>query len=116
MRGAHSFAGAGCAEGAGFCQKMKVVGKLFTKKNSDGDFNWMVTQPQYEHSLFVYSENVMDSMRVDPSEGGGTAILRPMTVQHMTSVEMQAGNVPRAAGIPTAVCNKTTNLRCSTCK
>ena len=75
---------------------LTVVGKVFAGKNKDGDFKWMVRQKQYANSLFVITENYLDSVRDDYDEGAGTAVLRPLCPQRV-----QPGTVPRAVGVPT---------------
>jgi hypothetical protein len=77
-------------------RSLAVVGKVFAGKNQDGDFKWMVKQPQYNDALFVIAENFLDSIRDDYDEGAGTAVLRPLCPQRV-----RAGTVPRAAGVPT---------------
>ena len=69
-----------------------VRGVHFTKKNTEGDFEWMEKQDKYRHTLFIINENFLDS--IDEKEAGaGTAKLRPLVWRYVT--------IPRAAGIPT---------------
>jgi len=75
---------------------LAFVGKVFKGKNKDGDFKWMVKQPEYQDALFVIAENFLDSIRDDYDEGAGTAVLRPMCPQRVA-----LGETPRAVGVPT---------------
>ena len=36
---------------------IEVIGSVYTGKNKDGDFNWMIQQPQYADALFVFNDN-----------------------------------------------------------
>ena len=62
-----------------------------------GDFEWMIKQPEYARSLFIFNDNETQFKAFHANEpngisaGGGNAIIRPF----------QAGADPRAAGIPT---------------
>eukprot|EP00966_Prymnesium_polylepis_P020545 472628-Prymnesium_polylepis.2 len=78
------------------CRKVTVVSTLFKGKNKDGDFKWMVKQPENSDALFVIAENFLDSMRDDWDEGAGTAVLRPLCPQRV-----KPGQTPRAVGVPT---------------
>lgn len=81
----------------------KVVPYIFRGPGKVGDFYWMIQQPQYENTLFLYNDNQEQFLQFmkylsDPSQkedscdaGGGNAIIRPY----------QCVNPPRAAGIPT---------------
>jgi hypothetical protein len=80
----------------------KVIGSVFSGPNRDGDFSWMITQPQYERTLFVFNDNEEQFrafLRGQPSgctRGGGNAAIRPYQC-----------TVPRrAAGIPTGSCGE----------
>ena len=77
--------------------QIKKVRSTFTRSGMQGDFGWMIEQPQYARSLFVFNDNEAqfeDFHANKPSglrAGGGNAIIRPY----------QKGVQPRAAGIPT---------------
>lgn len=73
-----------------------VVATTFKGRKKDGDFKWMVKQPENDDALFIIAENYLDSVRDDASEGGGTACLRMLTPDRVAD-----GVVPRAVGIPT---------------
>ena len=87
--------------GFGFCtvrpMQIKKVQSTFTRLGMEGDFGWMIEQPQYARSLFVFNDNEAQFKDFHANEpnglraGGGNAIIRPY----------QAGVQPRAAGIPT---------------
>ena len=65
---------------------------VFNGGGKEGDFGWMIKQPQYEKALFVFNDNesqflaYMDGISV----GGGNAVIRPYQ-----------GVGVRAAGVPT---------------
>ena len=77
--------------------QIKKVRSTFTRSGMEGDFGWMIEQPQYARSLFIFNDNEAqfnDFHANEPNglrEGGGNAIIRPY----------QEGVQPRAAGIPT---------------
>eukprot|EP00966_Prymnesium_polylepis_P111800 2586298-Prymnesium_polylepis.1 len=77
-------------------RKLTVLGVPFARKNSDGDYKWMVKQAKYDDALFVIMENFADMVGDDRRAGGGTACLRPVTLFH-SKQHMK----PRATGIPT---------------
>jgi hypothetical protein len=78
---------------------MEVIGVVFQGRGREGDFSWMIEQPQYDDALFVFNDNEHQfrAFRRDPgagagcSAGGGNAAIRPYRCQ----------DPPRAAGIPT---------------
>eukprot|EP00966_Prymnesium_polylepis_P094332 2183539-Prymnesium_polylepis.1 len=59
---------------------VRVHGVLFSGLNKIGDFAWMVKKVKYKNTLFVIMENFLDAISDDKSAGGGTAILRPLTL------------------------------------
>ena len=69
-----------------------VEGVCFTKRNCNGDFKWMLKQPEYADAVFIITENLID-MLFSSENGGGTAALRKNTWPTSSS--------PRAVGIPT---------------
>ena len=77
-------------------REVAVVGKLYTGKDKDGDFKWMVKQKQYGDTLFLIAENFLDSLLDDAEPGGGTAVLRMKCPQRVAQ-----GETPRAVGVPT---------------
>ena len=78
---------------------MKVTGLSFTKKDSYGDFLWMIKQPEFSNVLFVFNENYIDSQDDIAYQGAGSAVIRPYTHRFHT--------LPKAAGIPTGWCIQT---------
>jgi hypothetical protein len=72
---------------------MKVIASIFTDPNKEGDFAWMIQQPQYRDALFLYNDNV--EHRLKSIRGGGNAVIRPYN-QYNPNVK-----IPRSAGIPT---------------
>jgi hypothetical protein len=77
--------------------KIRKVKSVFTSPETEGDFAWMIEQPKYAQSLFIFNDNETQFKAFHANEpnglyaGGGNAIIRPF----------QAGAHPRAAGIPT---------------
>ena len=77
--------------------KIRKVKSVFTRPETEGDFAWMIDQPKYARSLFIFNDNETQFKAFHAKEpkglsaGGGNAIIRPY----------QAGAHPRAAGIPT---------------
>jgi hypothetical protein len=78
---------------------IEVTGSVFTGASRPGDFAWMIEQPEYADTLFVFNDNE-EQFRAflagDPSgcaPGGGNAVIRPW----------RCHDPPRAAGIPTGV-------------
>lgn len=76
-----------------------VTGCSFKKKGIDGDYEWMEKQPAHRDSLFIIGENFIDSLREDADAGGGTACLRPKTLDYSSPEALKRR--PRAVGIPT---------------
>lgn len=78
---------------------MQVVGSVFAGRGQPGDFGWMLDQPEYARTLFIFNDNEEQfrAYRADPTSrdgcapGGGNAAIRPFRGQ----------DPPRAAGIPT---------------
>lgn len=78
-----------------------VVASVYSGAGSEGDFVWMIQQPEYEDALFIFNDNEAQFLahQQDPNNpsgcaaGGGNAAIRPM----------QCASPPRAAGIPTGV-------------
>ncbi|MDG4576303.1 MAG: hypothetical protein P9C36_08330 [Defluviicoccus sp.] len=65
---------------------------VFAGNGKEGDFAWMIEQPQYEQALFVFNDNESQflSYMDGTSVGGGNAVIRPYQ-----------GAGARAAGVPT---------------
>jgi len=72
---------------------VRVISSVFKKKNTFGDFSWMITQPQYNKTLFLYNDDIESRNRFNI--GGGNAIIRPYN-KYNPKIK-----VPRSAGIPT---------------
>jgi hypothetical protein len=89
----------GSAESGLLAADVHVCGEVFDGVGKVGDFNWMVQQPEYKDTLFVFNDNTgqFDDHRKVPNvgpgcdAGGGNAIIRPY----------QCKDPPRALGIPT---------------
>ena len=72
---------------------MKVTGVPFLKPDEYGDFKWMANRNKFNHVLFLYNENFVDSQNPEAPSGAGSAVIRPLT--------HRAQEWPRAAGVPT---------------
>ena len=74
-----------------------VLRSRFTGTGQDGDFAWMITQPEYARTLFVFNDNEEEFYahlrggQHTCSPGGGNAAIRPW----------QCRDEPHAAGVPT---------------
>ena len=70
---------------------------VYTGAGKVGDFEWMIKQPKYARSLFIFNDNETQFKAFHANQsgglsaGGGNAVIRPL----------QGGANPRAAGIPT---------------
>ena len=77
--------------------KIRKVKSVFTRPETEGDFAWMIEQPKYARSLFIFNDNETQFKAFHANQptglhaGGGNAVVRPF----------QGGSHPRAAGIPT---------------
>ena len=80
-------------------QPVRVIGSVFQGAGMEGDFGWMIEQPEYADALFVFNDNeeqFLEHQR-DPASslgcaaGGGNAIIRPY----------QCKEPARSTGIPT---------------
>jgi hypothetical protein len=74
----------------------KVVGSVFEGFRQEGDFAWMIKQPQYADTLFIFNDNVEQFQKFlvgteARKRGLGNAVIRPY----------RHHDPPRAAGIPT---------------
>ena len=78
-------------------RKITVTPVLFSGKNKDGDYKWMVKQPQYADAIFILMENFLDMLGDAQTAGGGSACLRPYTFRGTGGDESRV----RALGIPT---------------
>jgi hypothetical protein len=74
-----------------------LVPSVFKGVNQEGDFSWMIEQPEYADALFIFNDNeeqfekYMTAQNGGCSAGRGNAIIRPY----------RCLTPPRAAGIPT---------------
>jgi hypothetical protein len=78
---------------------IEVLRSSYQGRGRDGDFRWMIDQPQYARTLFIFNDNegqfdehqalVGTDHRCDV--GGGNATIRPFECERP----------PRATGIPT---------------
>lgn len=76
---------------------IEVLRSRFTSSGVEGDFTWMIEQPAYARTLFVFNDNEEEFYAHLKGEvhscsaGGGNAAIRPWQCQ----------GEPRAAGVPT---------------
>lgn len=73
---------------------MQIIGVRFIESGTYGDFNWMITQPEYTNSLFIFNDN--EEHHETNRRGWGNAVIRPWN-----KYGFDAGQIPRSAGIPT---------------
>jgi hypothetical protein len=74
---------------------IEIYGTKYTGKNKIGDFEWMIKQPTYANSLFIFNDN--EEHHNTNIIGGGNAVIRSYNKYHKF-VDL---NKPRSAGIPT---------------
>ena len=78
-------------------KKITVIPSTFSGRGQAGDFEFMLNQPEYEHTLFIFNDNEeqFDAFVNGESDGfgpgGGNAVIRPSRKE----------SPPRAAGVPT---------------
>ncbi len=70
----------------------KIIGVRYIESGSYGDFNWMIKQPEYSDSLFIFNDN--EEHHETNKKGLGNAIIRPWN-------KYGDEKNPRSAGIPT---------------
>ena len=78
---------------------VRVIRSSFVGPSREGDFSWMIEQPEFSSGLFVFNDNERQFYEHQRqigtthrcSEGGGNAAIRPY----------ECSPVPRATGIPT---------------
>ena len=84
-------------------RSLVVSGHVFRGKNREGDFAWMLKQPQYDDCVFIIMENFLDMLYSD-EDGGGTAALRTQTWP-------TRAKGARAVGVPTGWSQETNGFR-----
>ena len=78
-------------------KKITVIPSTYSGRGQSGDFEWMLNQPEYENTLFIFNDNEeqFDAFVNEESSGftrgGGNAAIRPL----------RKNSPPRAAGVPT---------------
>ncbi len=78
-------------------KKITVIPSTFSGSGQVGDFEFMLNQPEYERTLFIFNDNeeqfdaFVNGQSSGFSRGGGNAAIRPF--RKLTP--------PRAAGVPT---------------
>ena len=74
-----------------------LIPTVYSGKGVYGDFNWMVRQKEYKHSLFIFNDN--EEYHNTSRVGAGNAVMRQYNRHSKLTV-------PRSAGIPTGtMCN-----------
>ena len=84
-------------------QSVTIIGSIFHGGGQEGDFGWMLNQPEYDDAFFIFNDNEEQFVthQIDPTDsygcqvGGGNAVIRPYQCQ----------TPPRALGIPTGKLN-----------
>lgn len=72
----------------------KVKGVVYRGKDKLGCFKYMSESTEYDHILFLFNGNMVSSMHEEAREGGGSAVVQPLTYMY----EKQR---PRSVSIPT---------------
>ena len=78
-------------------KKITVKPSTYSGRGQAGDFEWMLNQPEYENTLFIFNDNeeqfdaFVNGESSGFSRGGGNAAIRPFRKM----------SPPRAAGVPT---------------
>ena len=72
---------------------IQIYGTKFIGRGIIGDFEWMIQQPSYANSLFIFNDNEEHHMSM--RRGAGNAVIRPYN-KYNTKLEK-----PLSAGIPT---------------
>lgn len=70
---------------------IEVIGTVFTKKNTIGDFEWMIKSGNYEDALFLFNDD--EKRHLWKKAGQGNAVIR--------KYNKYALDIPRSAGIIT---------------
>lgn len=80
----------------GGSRKISIYGTIFSVPGKLGDFEWMINQPEYRNSLFIFNDNIVhhNSSR----KGAGNAVIRPYNKYGFTKLGLSK---PLSAGIPT---------------
>ena len=73
-----------------------VRGVPFEGKGMEGDFAWMMKDPKYSSTIFVFNDNVVDGANSKPHDGAGSAAIRTWSWKYAPESE-----APRALGVPT---------------
>jgi len=77
--------------------EIRMRKSVFQGSGTEGDFGWMIKQPEFARSLFIFNDNESqfnafhEGKPSGLSTGGGNAVIRPY----------QGTKPQRAAGIPT---------------
>lgn len=72
---------------------MEIVPITYDGPNKYGDFSWMIRQPEYKDSLFIFNDNI--ESKTSYTNGGGNASIRSYNINNPNI------NIPRSVGIPT---------------
>lgn len=84
-------------------RQLEIIGSVFRGGGQEGDFGWMILQPAYADSFFIFNDNEQQYVihRDAPSDdagcqpGAGNGAIRPW----------QCTDPPRAGGVPTGSFN-----------
>lgn len=72
---------------------VKIIPVRFSARGMYGDFDWMIRQPAYQDTLFIYNDNEETFYSKSSQSGAGNAIIRPFRFT----------TPPRALPIPTGL-------------
>lgn len=56
---------------------VKLEFRVFSRPGAEGDFSWMIEQPDYLNTLFVFNDNEEQFLHGPNTRGGGNAVIRP---------------------------------------
>ena len=72
---------------------MEIIVNVYSGREKEGDFYWMIKQDKYKDILFIFNDN--EEYHHTNCRGAGNAVIRKYN-KYNTKL-----NIPRSAGIPT---------------
>ena len=78
---------------------IRVIKSKYGGADKDGDFGWMIRQPQYDRTLFLFNDNEGEFLAHhgggthNCGDGGGNAIIRP----YQCRIPQRALGIPDSA-------------------
>ena len=71
---------------------IQIYGTKFIKQGQIGDFEWMIQQPKYKNSLFIFNDNEEHHSTV--RKGGGNAVIRPFNKYNQNLEKTLSAGIP----------------------